>query len=70
MITLYYHGSSVCAGQVCLVLVEKSVRLDGIYVDILCGDQFDPRPCKAHSQGGGPMLVHDGKVIVVFHCHS
>src|SRR5262245_15357322 len=42
MTTLYHHGSSVCAAKVRLVLAEKSVPWDGIYVDILRGDQFDP----------------------------
>jgi glutathione S-transferase len=42
MITLYHHGSSVCAAKVRLVLAEKSVPWNGIYVDILRGDQFDP----------------------------
>ena len=42
MITLYHHGSSVCAAKVRSVLAEKSVPWDGIYVDILRGDQFDP----------------------------
>ena len=41
MITLYHHGSSVCAGKVRLVLAEKSVPWDGVYIDILRGDQFD-----------------------------
>src|SRR6185312_8528405 len=40
MITLYHHGSSVCAAKVRLVLAEKSVPWEGIYVDILRGDQF------------------------------
>ena len=54
MITLYHHGSSVCAAKVRLVLAEKSVPWDGIYVDILRGDQFDPGLREAQSQGGGP----------------
>ena len=54
MITLYHHGSSVCAAKVRLVLAEKSVPWDGIYVDILRGDQFDPGLHEAQSQGGGP----------------
>ena len=52
MITLYHHGSSVCAAKVRLVLAEKSVPWEGIYVDILRGDQFDPGLHEAQSQGG------------------
>ena len=64
MITLYHHGSSVCAAKVRLVLAEKSVPWDGIYVDILRGDQFDPAYMKLNPKAVVPTLVHDGKVIV------
>ena len=66
MITLYHHGSSVCAAQVRLVLAEKSVPWDGIYVDILRGDQFDPAYMKLNPKAVVPTLLHDGKVIVEF----
>ena len=42
MITLYHHGSSVCAAKVRVVLAEKALPWDGVYIDILRGDQFDP----------------------------
>jgi len=64
MITLYHHGSSVCAAKVRLVLAEKSVPWDGIYVDILRGDQFDPSYVKLNPKAVVPTLVHDGRVIV------
>lgn len=64
MITLYHHGSSVCAAKVRLVLAEKSVPWNGIYVDILRGDQFDPGYVKLNPKAVVPTLVHDGKVIV------
>jgi glutathione S-transferase len=64
MIMLYHHGSSVCAAKVRLVLAEKSVPWDGIYVDILRGDQFDPGYVKLNPKAVVPTLVHDGKVIV------
>ena len=69
MITLYHHGSSVCAAKVRLVLAEKSVPWDGIYVDILRGDQFDPGYVKLNPKAVVPTLVHDGKVIVESTCH-
>ena len=62
MITLYHHGSSVCAAKVRLVLAEKSVPWEGIYVDILRGDQFDPAYMKLNPKAVVPTLVHDGKV--------
>src|SRR5262249_51600609 len=64
MITLYHHGSSVCAGKVRLVLAEKGVPWEGIYVDILRGDQFDPAYVKLNPKAVVPTLIHDGKVII------
>jgi len=64
LITLHHHGSSVCAAKVRLVLAEKSVPWEGIYVDILRGDQFDPAYMKLNPKAVVPTLVHDGKVIV------
>ena len=63
MIMLYHHGSSVCAAKVRLVLAEKSVPWDGIYVDILRGDQFDPGYVKLNPKAVVPTLVHDGKPV-------
>ena len=64
MITLYHHGSSVCAAKVRLVLAEKSVPWDGVYVDILRGDQFDPAYMKLNPKAVVPTLVHDGNPII------
>ncbi|MGO9401252.1 MAG: glutathione S-transferase family protein [Xanthobacteraceae bacterium] len=64
MITLYHHGSSVCAAKVRLVLAEKSVPWEGVYVDILRGDQFDPGYMKLNPKAVVPTLVHDGQVII------
>jgi glutathione S-transferase len=64
MITLYHHGSSVCAAKVRIVLAEKNLPWDGVYVDILRGDQFDPAYMQLNPKAVVPTLVHDGKVIV------
>ena len=64
MITLYHHGSSVCAAKVRLVLAEKGLAWDGVYVDILRGDQFDPAYMKLNPKAVVPTLVHDDKVIL------
>jgi glutathione S-transferase len=64
MITLYHHGSSVCAAKVRIVLAEKSLPWDGVYIDILRGDQFDPAYVKLNPKAVVPTLVDDGKVIV------
>ena len=64
MITLYHHGSSVCAAKVRIVLAEKSLPWEGMYVDILRGDQFDPAYMKLNPKAVVPTLIHDGKVII------
>ena len=64
MITLYHHGSSVCAAKVRIVLAEKGVPWEGIYLDILRGDQFDPPYMKLNPKAVVPTLVDDGKVII------
>ena len=64
MITLYHHGSSVCAAKVRLVLAEKALPWDGVYIDILRGDQFDPAYVALNPKAVVPTLVHDGKVIL------
>ena len=64
MITLYHHGSSVCAAKVRVALAEKSLPWQGVYVDILRGDQFDPAYTKLNPKAVVPTLVHDGKVII------
>jgi glutathione S-transferase len=64
MITLYHHGSSVCAAKVRFVLAEKNLPWEGIYVDILRGDQFDPAYVKLNPKAVVPTLVHDDKVII------
>ena len=69
MITLYHHGSSVCAAKVRIVLAEKSVPWEGVYVDILRGDQFDPAYVKLNPKAVVPTLVHDGKIIIEFDGH-
>jgi glutathione S-transferase len=64
MLTLYHHGSSVCAAKVRLVLAEKSLTWEGVYLDILRGDQFDREYLKLNPKAVVPTLVHDGNVVV------
>jgi glutathione S-transferase len=46
------------------VLAQKSLHWEGIYVDILRGDQFDPAFMKLNPKAVVPTLVYDGKVII------
>ena len=61
--TLYHHGSSACAAKVRFVLEEKQIAWDGIYVDILAGEQFSDDFLAVNPKGVVPVLVHDGVVI-------
>ncbi|PSL19741.1 glutathione S-transferase family protein [Shimia abyssi] len=62
--TLYHHGSSVCAAKVRFAMAEKGLDWDGVYIDILKGEQFDPAYQKLNPKSVVPTLVHDGTVIV------
>lgn len=61
--TLYHHGSSVCAAKVRFALAEKGLPWDGVYIDILKGEQFDPAYQALNPKSVVPTLVHDGIVI-------
>ena len=63
MLTLYHHGSSVCAAKTRFALGEKGLEWEGIYLDILKGDQFAPDYQKLNPKAVVPTLVHDGLVI-------
>jgi glutathione S-transferase len=64
MLTLYHHGSSVCAAKVRFALGEKGLPWEGRYLDILKGDQFAPEYVKLNPKAVVPTLIHDGRVIV------
>ena len=64
MLTLYHHGSSVCAAKVRIVLAEKNLPWKGVYMDILKGDQFDPAYIRLNPKAVVPTLVHDERVIL------
>ena len=61
--TLYHHGSSVCAAKVRFAMDEKKLEWDGVYIDILKGEQFEPEYLKLNPKGVVPTLVHDNLVI-------
>lgn len=64
MLKLYHHGSSVCAAKARYSIIEKGLPWEGVYLDILKGDQFDPDYLKLNPKAVVPTLVHDGNVIV------
>lgn len=64
MLTLYHHGSSVCAAKVRIILYEKGLEWRGEYVDVLAGEQFEPAYLKLNPNAVVPTLIHDGKVVI------
>ena len=63
MLTLYHHGSSVCAAKVRLALAEKGVEWNGRYIDLLAGEQFDSAYLAINPRGAVPAIAHEGAVI-------
>ena len=61
--TLYHHGSSVCAAKVRFAMAEKGMEWDGVYIDILAGEQFTPEYRKINPKAVVPTLVHGDLVI-------
>ena len=61
--TLYHHGSSVCAAKVRFAMAEKGIQWNGVYIDILKGEQFTEDYLKLNPKGVVPTLVHDDLVI-------
>ena len=61
--TLYHHGSSVCAAKVRFAMAEKGMEWEGVYIDILAGEQFTPEYQKINPKSVVPTLVHDDLVI-------
>ena len=53
MLTLYHHGSSACAAKVRFALAEKQLEWEGVYIDILAGEQFRPEYLCVNPKGGG-----------------
>lgn len=64
MLTLYHHGSSVCAAKVRIVLYEKQLGWEQKYLEIMKGEQFDPAYLKLNPNAVVPTLIHDDKVVI------
>lgn len=64
MLTLYHHGSSVCAAKVRLVLHDKGAEWEGEYLDILKGEQFTPEYVAINPNAVVPTLIDDGAIII------
>jgi len=64
VIELYHHGSSVCAAKVRFALMEKGLKWNGHYIDLLKGENFNPEYLKLNANAVVPTLVHDGQILV------
>lgn len=63
MLSLYHHGSSVCAAKVRLCLEEKGLPWDGHYIDILKGEQFTDSYRNINPRAVVPTLIHDNFIV-------
>src|SRR5688572_6819299 len=63
-LVLYHHGSSACAAKVRFAMAEKGLQWEGVYVDILAGEQFKPEYLAVNPKGVVPALKHANHVIV------
>jgi glutathione S-transferase len=63
-LVLYHHGTSACAAKVRFALAEKHLPWDGVYIDILAGEQFKPQYLAVNPKGVVPALRHAGRVVV------
>lgn len=63
-LTLYHHGSSACAAKVRFALAEKQLEWDGVYIDILAGEQFRPEYLAINPKAVVPALKHGERIVV------
>jgi ganglioside-induced differentiation-associated protein 1 len=63
VLSLYHHGSSVCAAKVRFALGEKGLAWASHYVDILKGEQFTPEFLAINPKAVVPVLIHDREII-------
>ena len=61
--TLYHHGSSASSAKVRFALAEKRLPWNGVYIDILAGEQFKPEYLAVNPKAVVPALKHDGRTI-------
>ena len=61
--TLYHHGSSVCAAKVRFAMAEKGMEWEGVYIDILKGEQFTEEYQRINPKAVVPSLIHDNRII-------
>jgi glutathione S-transferase len=63
MLTLYHNALSTCSQKVRLVLAEKGIEFESKPIDLVAGQQHDPRYVALNPKHVVPTLVVDGEVV-------
>ena len=64
MLTLYHWEPNANSGKPMLALLEKGVKFESHYLDLLNFDQHDPEYLKINPNGTIPALVHDDLLLI------
>ena len=62
-VTLYHWEPNANSGKPMLTLIEKGVRFESHYLDLLNFDQHKPEYLAVNPMGTIPAMTHDGKVL-------
>ena len=63
-LTLYTHPMSPCAQKVRIVLTEKNLPWEGVFVDLPAKANLEPEYLKLNPLGVVPTLVEDGRAVI------
>ena len=64
MLELYHNDISVCAQKVRIVLAEKNLEWTSHHINLVAGEQTDPKYLAIHPKGVVPALIDDGRVVL------
>ena len=64
MLTFYHYWDSFCSIKTRLVLEEKALDYDAVFVDLLAFEQLKPAYTRLNPNGVVPTIAHDSRVIV------
>jgi len=64
MLTFYHYWDSFCSIKTRLVLEEKELDYDAVFIDLLAFEQLKPAYTQLNPKGVVPTIEHDGLVVV------
>lgn len=64
MLKLYTAENSICTQKVFIVLHEKRLMWESIYIDLFDNQQYRTEYLRLNPKGVVPTLVHDGRAVV------